>query len=250
MKALHRIWRIPKPVRACFWVVVTLIVAITYYIVLGCPTLTMRQEFRRAEKLHMVGPSKIVDTITEYYDFKKMMVGETEHGIIFLGKSGSTIQGGKHSGQMHYVFNYQEKTDDVTVAVAPSIFGSHYSLPGINLPIYVFTEYPEAERAEIHILVTGEKTANVNGVQEIEAFSHEFQGDARRDSNGFFRFFLDIQDENSGRALYALSVLVSGYDFMHTVYDTVSIPVTVRLYDANDQLILTKEMNLAPPAAE
>ena len=52
---------LPRPLRACLWALLAVLVGIIYYIALGCPTLSIRQDFRRAEKVNLAGPSKIVD---------------------------------------------------------------------------------------------------------------------------------------------------------------------------------------------
>ena len=68
---------IPRPLRACLWALLVIVLSILYYIALGCPTLSLRQELRRAEKVHLVGPSKIVDQVNGelYSEFEKMLVG-------------------------------------------------------------------------------------------------------------------------------------------------------------------------------
>ena len=241
---------IPKPVRACLWAAAALTLAVAYYIALGCPTFTMRQEFRRAEKVHMVGPSKIVDNVLEYYDFQQMLVGETEYGICFFGKYGTSIHGGKHTGEKHYSFSYQEKTGDITLAVAPNVFGGVWNQSGTNLPVYIFTEHKDAARAEIEIHIAGQRTRKVNGKDIIDPYQEVFQETATRSKKGYFRFFLDCADEDGGYALDLLSDLVSGNGPIFVDDRTATIQATVRLYDANDQLILTKEMDLSPAAKE
>ncbi len=240
----------PRPIKACFWALLAIGLAIAYYIALGCPTFTMRQEMRRAEKAHMVGPSKIVDNVLEYYDFQQMLVGETEYGICFFGKYGRTIRGGKHSGEKHYIFSYQEKTGDMTLAVAPNILGQVWDLPGTNLPVYIFTEHKDAARAEIEIHIAGQRTRNVNGEDIIDPYEEVFREKTTRSEKGYFRFFLDCSDLDSGYALRLLSDLVSGNGPIFADDRTATIQATVWLYDANDQLILTQEMNLGPAGQE
>ena len=245
---------IPRPLRACLWALLAICMAITYYIVLGCPTLTMKQEFRRAEKVNLVGPSKIVDRVLmpEYDEFETMLVGETDHGIIFFGKYGTSKSGGKFSGERLYRFSYQEKTGDVTFAAPPNIFGTHGMY---QLPVYVFTEHKEAVRAAIFITASGTRTYTKNDKEVENPFHVTLQAEAERDKNGFFRFDLTApsdfvsdpfaQENDESYALFCLSNLCSD----NAYYDnqgTMVIPITVTLYDADGNVLVTRELQLGP----
>lgn len=246
---------IPRPLRACLWALLALLLAIAYYIALGCPTLTFLQEFRRAEKVHMVGPSKIVDQLptSEYGEFETMLVGETDHGIIFFGKYGSTRSGGKFSGDRYYRFSYQEKTGDVSFAAPPNIFG----YTGIyDLPVYVFTEYEDAIRATISITVEGSRTYSLDNQKIEDPFDEVFQAEAERDQNGFFCFGLTAQfnysdadpfdwDNDVAYALFSLSNLCND-SAIHAEQKTMVIPITVTLYDAEGDVLVTRELTLGP----
>lgn len=237
--------RIPRPVKACICGVLVLVVAAVYYIALGCPTLTFTQEFHRAEKSNLVGPSQIVDRLDDtYYEFEKLIVGETESGICFFGRYGSLIFGGKHSGEMRYVFTYLEKTGDLTVAAAPNVRGSFWELRGVELPVYVFADHPDAVRAEISVTVTGEYSQTVNGEKITRQIREQFDAEAKRSDSGVFRFILDCDDENSGYALYALSCKTGGSWVGLTGGETTCIALTVRLFDEKDALILTREQTI------
>ena len=140
---MKRKWKnpIPRPVRAILCAVCAIALAIAYYIALGCPTLTDEQEFRRAEKIHLVGPSKIVDTLTsEYSEFDKMIVGETEYGICFFGKYTYTT-GVYNKDETDYRLFYAEKTGDLTLVPAPNRAAIHRAfLVLTNLCRYTFSQ--------------------------------------------------------------------------------------------------------------
>lgn len=243
----------PRPLRACLWALLAILLAITYYIALDCPTLTIRQEFRRAEKAHLVGPSKIVDRVSmqEYSEFETMLVGETDHGIIFFGKYGTSRSGGEFSGKRLYRFSYQEKTGDVSFAAPPNIFGQS----GIyDLPVYVFTEHEDSVRATISITVSGSRSYTLDDKKVEDPFNEVFLAEAERDKNGFFRFYLTAQynyspsdpfdhDNDAAYALFCLSNLCSDNAFYEN-QRTMVIPITVTLYDADDNVIVTRELTL------
>lgn len=246
---------IPRPLRACLWALLAILLAITYYIALGCPTFSITQEFRRAEKVHLVGPSKIVDRVPtpEYSEFETMLVGETDHGIIFFGKYGSTRSGGKFSGERRYRFSYQKKTGDVTFAAPPNIFGAH----GLyELPVYVFTEYENAVRAAITITASGSRTYTLDGKKVGDPFDEVFQAEAERDQNGFFCFSLSAQfnhseatpfdqDNDVAYALFCISNLCNESAYNDN-QRTMVIPITVTLYDAEGNVLVTRELQLGP----
>lgn len=241
MKLKTFLYRIPRPLKVFIFAILVIALALVYYIVLGCPT-TFRQEFRRAEKVHMVGPSTIVETFHgEYTEFEKMIVGETEYGICFFGEYAYNEV---NKEKRHYCFSYQEKTGDLTVAVPPNASAFDWAWPGFaqSFPVYVFTDDPEAVRAELKLTVTGEYTYYYHGKPEKEPvqcpLNRTLQAEAQRTDSGIFRFWLEAEDQPGLAALQYLSNAVGGNAYNITRLEKLStISVTVRLYDAQDQLI-------------
>lgn len=243
---------IPRPLRACLWALLVIVLSILYYIALGCPTLSLRQELRRAEKVHLVGPSKIVDQVNGelYSEFEKMLVGETEHGIIFFGRFGSSRTGPKHEGTRSYEFSYIEKTGDMTFAAPPTAL-SYYPLP--TLPVYIFTEYADAVRATISIQATGSRSYTEHSVGKVEdPFDVSFHAEADRDENGFFRFLLTVKNNPSvvysndeAYALLCISTICSGESFIDNTA-TMVIPITVTLFDAEGNELVARQLQLGP----
>lgn len=230
MKLKNLINRIPRPVRACIAGTLAIVLAIAYYIALGCPTLSFKQEFRRAEKVHLVGPSNIVDTIVvDYREFDKMIVGETEEGICFFGRYYHCYPYDEAFAEKLYYFSYVEKTGDITIAAAPNVWGLIWNDSAQSVPVYLFVGAPEAVRAEI----TLHKATN---------FNQSFHAEATRLDSGVFRFWLEAEGEGLS-ALFTLSCITGGtpygltYDILFT-----TIPATVKLYDADGALILEKEL--------
>lgn len=249
---------IPRPIKACLLALAAILLAVTYYIALGCPTLTLRQELRRAEKVHLVGPCKIVDRISgkQYAEFKKMLVGETEHGITFFGRCAYNECVCPFPFRQHYKFSYQEKTGDVTFAAPPNILGSREMTA---LPVYVFTEHEDAVRAKISIQAEGSRFHTQNGASVEKLFAVTFRAEADRDKNGFFRFLLTAPENHAtdptgeynyeSYVLYCISSLCDwATDFRYL--PTLSIPVTVTLYDADGNEIVTRELQLGPAEQE
>lgn len=229
MKLIHAIQRIPRPIRACCYAILAIMTAIAFYIALGCPTLSFRQEFRRAEKAHLVGPSQIVDTMNgEYIEFDKMIVGETENGICFFGRYYSQYPY-KSTDEKQYFFSFIEKTGDITIAAAPNVWGIVWQ-ESKSIPVYLFVNQPNAVRAEITLKAT-------------TYFEATFHAEATRLDSGVFRFWLEAE----GKDLEALSIfsrITGGAPYIglsDELLDT-AIPATVKLYDTDGALILEEEL--------
>ena len=124
-----------------------------------------------------------------------------------------------------------------------------------KLPVYVFTEHENAVRATISITVTGSRSYTVNGKKVVDPFSETFEAEATRDKEGFFRFDLTAgnskphdpfaQENDESYALFSLSHLCSDNAYFDG-QRTMVIPITVTLYDADGNEILTRELQLGP----
>ena len=246
MKLKNMISRIPRPVKACTCAVVAILLAAVLYIAWGCPTLTLEQEFRRAEKAHLVGPSTIVDTVyyEDYREFDKLIVGETEYGICFFGKYFTNSSERGLFADYEYRFNYIPKTGDITVAAAPNIFGVHwYLLPGETLPVYVFTESQDAVRAELEFIVSAQmRNSNPDYSYQIP-YTVTFKGEATRAESGMFRFLFQSATNEESHALGQFSSIYPNNSLIPREND-MAIPVTVRLYDAGNNLIAQETLTL------
>lgn len=245
MKLKRLLNRIPRPVRAGFYTICVLVLAVCYYVALDCPTLTFRQEFRRAEKINLVGPSTIVDTLNDKYDeYDKMIVGETPCGICFFGRYYDSYPYDDSSEKKRYHFSYIEKTGDITIAAAPNVWGMFWEFHGFkqSLPVYLFVEEPNAVRAEIVVTVSG--TYDQFAGQTVEVgYKRTFKAEATRIRSGVFRFWFTANDTAGLAALRSFSGATGGNpNDARDEYLTAAYPTTVRLYDKNDNLILEREL--------
>ena len=247
MKLKNLIHRIPRPVKGCICAILAVVLALSYYIMIGCPTLTLKQEFRRAEKAHMVGPSEIVDILdeSEYDEFSKLFVGETNEGITFFGKYFTTSSQRGPLDDYAYRFLYLPKTGSITVAPAPNVVSIAWHFGGVSLPVYVFTDHTNAARAEILFSVSGEYTDFEKGpVSYNRTFSAET---VRMSAGGPFRFVFHSIDGKQSQALGQFSTVLT--DQTNSVRSDVELPiyVTIRLFDANDQLIAEEIKSFGEP---
>lgn len=245
MKLKNLLPRIPRPVRACFCVILSIVLLLSYYVMLGCPVLTMKQHFRRAERAHMVGPSKIVDVLdeSEYAEFVRMYVGESAHGVSFFGKYYNHHPYDDPFDEAQYYFYHTEKTGDMTLCVAPNVWGHNWAFFGFEqgLPVYLFAENPNAAQAELEMTVKGSSARNAG-----EQFDARFSANAERTEESFFRFYLKADQAASLEALYTLSSAISG-TAIHGIWgkeDLTEISAIIRLYNADGQLITEESKTL------
>ena len=246
MKLKNLIKRIPRPLQATICIVLSVVLAVSYYISIGCPTLTLEQEFRRAEKIHMVGPSTVVDTVSksEYREFETMIVGETDHGICFFGKRENVTVGEDEPWEYHFL--YTEKTGDITLAVPPGSYYSFWENFDTSLPIYVFSEDSSAVRAEIRINVTGRSSWTENGEEKELQIDKSFTETVDRTDPRFFRFTITSTDEHGHHALLAFAKVASSALFLTDNQKNAVITVTIRLFDASNDVITWKSLTMGP----
>ena len=235
--------RIPYPVRAAICGACILFLLYVLYISLGYPTLTLKQEFRRAEKAHFVGPSTIVE-ITEDWEFDKMIVGETDHGVCFFAPHEMGIIGSNRTFTTYY-FSYREKTGDLTVFGAPSVFYHFWdSFSGEEkLPLYIFADVPNADRVQVELQVTRIKEPSVDGSKVIYEYDEYFLVDGQPIADGVFKCNLTGVTADEKAALEQVCEMSMGARAGSAFEDAV-IPITVRFYDGNGQLIAEKQTEL------
>lgn len=249
MKLRNCIKRIPKPVKIIFCILGIFFLSVTFYIACGSPTFTMEQEFRRAEKAHMVGPSTIVHTMGGYYkDYEKVIVGETEHGVCFFGRY--SVNSGNYEPTRtitKYDFAYHEKTGDMTIMVAPNRHAWFWKiLGGVSLPVYLFDEYHQAVRGEIEMTITGEEHYYDMDGQVTVSFNQTFKSSSERSKDGFFLFWVDAKTEQECYALKLLSNVGNSELMLDDALGKTVIPVTIKLYDAHGKLVAEKVLEIRP----
>lgn len=254
MKHIKNAWlRIPRPVRAMVNILLILVLGFLFYFSLGCPTFTTEQAFRRAEKANLVGPSTIVDTLDheEYPEFNKVIVGETDYGVVFYCTQDVFFP----------IFSYREKMGPVTVLAVPTDpFNWGLDNYGHSLPVYVFDDYPDAVRAELDLQIQGTYDYTSNRVPRTEHFDKAYALTADREQDGFFRFQIDAvytgnritEDlgEDGFAAWYFSQVCTVDIWSDESREAEHAIPATVRLYDKNGALIVEESLTIRSAAGE
>lgn len=231
--------RIPRKTQVALNLLLILFFGVLLYVFLGAPAFTLEHAFRRMEKRHMVGPSQILgieQLETTYAD--QLVVAKTEKGVILYVDE--HVMG-------YHGFSYREKDQDVMVCVTPVFLSSIRPPSGDDLTVIIFDDYPDAVRAELDLQTFWED--NQTGKQ----YRYQYALSGTRTNPGYIRMDYDVQwkdyqgvwDHPENEAINELeSYAVNG----HLRAPAGEFPATVRLYDANDQLLCTREMFLFPQA--
>lgn len=238
MKKKSYFWsRLSYKRKIAVYLLTILALVLCLYLFAGCPPFSEAHRYYRAARDHMVGPGKILAHLElEQMDYTDLVIAEDGDDIILYITDDYNFNPAELS--------CRQKTGDLTVLAAPCYRGGLWSGATVqHLPVFLFDEYPDAVRAEMDVSLS----ARFGG----EEFDKTYELEASREHEGFFRF--DIHAHNSaglgaeGYALFTFSCL-SGNTLSSRI-DT-AIPVTVRLYDAKDDLILERNWSIRSVAGE
>ena len=206
---------------------VLLICVMVSYVAIGSPSFCPRMEFRRLEKAYMVGPSTILAEFEQHaFPCNHVIVGETEDSYILCAFGSSYFR--------FTEYFWYPKTGSMAVYQLPG--SSFYTTQfGKSRPmtLILFDLEPQAVRAELELdFLVSEETGK----------SMHFSATAQRQYDHFFLF--DFHgDDDFYSSLHAILTDIAETCREYGRYDQY---VTVRLYDAQGQL-LREETILAGP---
>ena len=221
-----RMKRIPRPLLVLIHIAVTLLCFLMIYISLGFPSFTAEMQYRRLEKSRMVDPATILGTETVNGKNRILIAKSDTQVMLFFYTDGITVNSTD--------LVIREKCGDLTLLPAVELLSNYRERANYGAPIILFDEYPQAVRAELRLPIPLEVNNN-SGHTTMQ--NEVYLLKSTRESDGYFRFTITHSNRMS-RLLKRLANASRGYNG-----DDVLIaenPFTVRLYDANDQLIVDK----------
>lgn len=214
--------------------------------------LTAEEQFRESEFSHMVGPGKILDiltlddfTIDGGYD--RLILATTDHGVeTYLYDS---------RGRQTARFNYREKHGDITVLSVPYILANStgfVSTPTrLRIPVLLFDSHPQAVRAEVNMELSA-----IFDPAGGKIFRKTYNLKADRTAAGYFLLELSFRDFGYSRALgeearafYYLTDFSKGCEVPNVAYYEY-IPIHVRLFDKDGNVVCTEYIELRTPAGD
>lgn len=219
---------LPRSVRAVVFLLLALLLALTVYVGLGSPPLNAEMTFRRAERAHMVGPSKILAEFSNGQQFpRRVIIAETESSHILY-----TVQQQEYGYRRFYTNPKEGQIDNYTLRVYPKTEPvALYTVSMTNtspVQLALFDRHSDAVRAEMETTVTF--------LYREELCTMDIRADSDREYDRFFLFSISKPQGSSEQWYNAMSQLTS----RSTETGEEKTVVTIRLYDANGILIGTE----------
>ena len=218
---------IPRPIMATLYLLAFICLIATIYFLLGSPPLSSRMAFRKAERGNMVGPSKIIAEFSGNTIGTNAIVAETDHEYIIFRSDPSNLNYDRFynpikENESVYPFWTYKKDGKMILTTLPN------SASGVHL--ILFDLEPKAVRAELESYIPYEKNDVV--------LTEQVTAEAMRENNHFFIFSFKPKAGNPS-PLYELQRLCTNYRTDKPI-------VTIRLYDAQDNLIRTEKITPGP----
>jgi len=231
-----------RRLRAILNIVMIVLLIPVFYISIGSPAFSAKHQFRREEKARLIGPAKILDTIsleqyTGYYPNDSLLIAASDKGVTLFTYN-------QDDPRINRLV-YRNKQGDISAFSVPGIVESQLeNFTYAKIPVIVFDSFPEAVRAEMEIeLHLPENYGSV--------YHQEYKLTAKREAKGYFLFTISAGNGGrlgkTGQALWLLTYLS---DDSSTAYAEEEIPVTVRFYDEADNLIAERTAVIRSTAGE
>ncbi|MBE6959581.1 MAG: hypothetical protein E7448_02525 [Ruminococcaceae bacterium] len=228
MKKLTAFWnRIPRPLLVLLHIVVILLCILMIYIASASPSFTAEMQYRRLEKSHMIGPATILGTETVTGQDKILVAKTDTHLMLYFYTEGRKITSTD--------LLIRESHGDLTILPAAERLAMYSERSYIALPVILFDEYPEAVRAEVEFTIF---LGDYTDPQQTMPYEKHFFLESTRANDGYFRF--TIEHESYSNHLYTKMLQKLANVSRGVNYDgefIANTPISVRLYDQNDQMI-------------
>lgn len=259
MKKLKRLLaRIPRPLR----IFVDLLLAAALFLgaaaVQGFPFSGEEGRFRRAEQAAMVGPSRLLDRIYVHGDwpfvnYNRLLIGDDGDTILFFA-----LRTGSGNASTNGILLRREKTDGILLTTLPvesyvSLYGMNLvynGSDGISVPLLLFVDDPSAVKAKLRLTLSDGSVLAL--VQIRDWHNHALLSEGERAGyvtgtvrDGFFLFEHPVTE-----AEWAADWM----DLMETnrcdSAGSGQWPVTIELYDAENELIRTVDYTIRSRAGD
>lgn len=234
---------LPRSVKAILNVIGTMLLLCVFYISLGSPVFTPEQQFRREEKSNLVGPAKILDIVSlkeysRYNRYDELLLATSSDGVTLFWYDREEL--------VRNEFVYRKKMGDITVLSLPGLIESSFeSATRVDIPIVLFDSFPEAAHAEMEIELAEQYNDNTE-LRKVYTLTSD------RDHDGYFLFNLSAWSSyrlgREGLAIYQLTYISDDDPFSNS--PKVAIPITVRFFDKESNMICERSLLLRSPAGE
>lgn len=227
---------LPRPVRTIIHSFVILLCVVIMLVVAHLPALTPQAQYRRLEQGYMIGPARILGTEIVSDNGERLLIGKSDTELMLYRYMESDFSLFADHDELSTDLVCREKHGGLTILVAGGRNPHFNHADEFNLPIILFDDHPRAIRAEVEFtLFLGEREEKEGIVRDEIPFVLR----SNRSNDGYFYFSIHHTKQTDHRYTYKLETLASisaGRSFSY--FNPDPTPVTVRLYDASNQLIV------------
>lgn len=236
--------RVPRKLRAAVDLLLAAALLLGSWCVLGCPGLGEEACFRLAEKAALAGPAEILDRLEARdawrgVDYDTLLLADGGDEVLFY------IRGGDFGADGQLIRRAKEDGLLLTTVPTQGPLPLH-TKDWIQLPLFLFADDGEAVKASLHIRLSDSYERTLTQVRGAAAQPAEEPGaQTGYARERFFWFNLPVSPESwdteDGALLRELLRTNQAYA------RTEMFPVTIRLYDAEDTLLETREYVVRGP---
>ena len=219
---------LPRPALAMIYTFTICLLMAIALIAIHFPIPTPETQFRRLEQGNMVGPARILGKETVSENGERLLIAASDTQLMLYRYKEDEFSPFADKDKLSTDLVCRKKHGNLTILAAggrkPHFSSSHE----FNLPIILFDAYPQAVRAEVEI------SFPLDTWDEINLLLH-----SNRSHEGYFYFSIHCpigEDQRYISDLERLAAISAGYSFNY--YHPVPVPATIRLYDANDRLVV------------
>ena len=236
---MRRFWRkIPRQLRFALDALLALALLTAVYVAMGCPILGETALFRRAEKANLMGPSKIIDRLDVPKDWPtvswdRLLIGDDGEEIVLWFQNPRMA-----SGPLIRL----NKTDGILLLPLPECGAPTAAdlQKDSNVPLFLFVDDPAAVKATMQLRLSETDEITLTQVRGKPADTRAGDPGSRE---RYFLFHMPVtREEWTLKRGELIRDLLNSYKY--TPYRPVGYQATIRLYDAEDRLIETREWTL------
>ena len=228
--------KLSRKSKAILLIIAAVCMILFLYNGLGCPFLSPRHALRVVENRSLIGPTKILGT-------EEINIAGSERMIVSKDAYFGCIMAYDFSmGNQYYCFRYRELENGLALMIFPDDYSFGHG--SFEVPVILFDNCEEAVRADVSI--TADMTVS------RERFYKVYELSATRKNPGYFRFNINFKTESpydigtEGIVMERMTGITSDYwDVSET-----AIPITVKFYDDQDNLIREEAFEIKSTGAK
>ena len=259
MKKLKRLLaRIPRPLRILVDLLLAAALLLGAAAARGFPFSGEEGHFRRAEQAAMVGPSRLLDRLDihsswPFVNYTRLLIGDNGDEILFYSH-----RTGVGNSSMHGVLTRREKTDGILLTTLPvesyvtlRMSQDAFGRPdGISVPLLLFVDDPAAVKAKLRLTLSDGSAVELVQIRDwhnhaLLSWSEKVGYVTGTVRDGYFLFNHPVTEAEWE---------ADWMDLMETnrrnSAGSREWPVTIELYDAENELIRTVDYTIRSRAGD